>query len=408
MAHGIKNMSKGNPCPICGGPDWCGWLPDEKAGGWLVICQRHTTPMKCGIDGVLGVDGNYYIYVGQGKNGCSSIFEEAQQRLAKQRIKEGIKQGVDVSRYQSAVTQHQTLTVVDAVEKLPVDRLNVLYLALLDGLVLEDKHKQVLLREGWSEELIVKSNIKSFPEEDRIRYANKGKAGYATKNPWRKALAKKLVSRFGSLAGLPGAYQNRKGEWTFAGQPGMLLPVRDVNHNVYALHIRLDDTKASGGKYRNFSSYHVDEDAKKQGFLINRYHKGCQAGNTIGYYYDAQVDNMFCAFITEGSKKGIFSNHCLRQPFISVPGVNSYGKLIEGKIGERPIDILKKRGVEILIIAYDADKAVNEKVLYSEQKTIELMKQEQFQVGVAEWDASCGKGIDDLLQNGYRPSYVLK
>ncbi len=61
----------------------------------------------------------------------------------------------------------------------------------------------------------------------------------------------------------------------------------------------------------------------------------------------------------------------------------------------------------MFVIAYDADKAVNNKVLDSEQYAIQALKVEGFSIGVAEWDMRHGKGIDDLLQGGRQPAYQL-
>ena len=42
-----------------------------------------------------------------------------------------------------------------------------------------------------------------------------------------------------------------------------------------------------------------------------------------------------------------------------------------------------------------------------ETAKLQKLKEEGFTVGVAEWNIEHGKGIDDLLCNGYRPQYVL-
>ena len=61
----------------------------------------------------------------------------------------------------------------------------------------------------------------------------------------------------------------------------------------------------------------------------------------------------------------------------------------------------------MFIIAYDADKAVNESVLNAQNKVLDAIRKEGFYVGVANWDESCGKGLDDLLSKGFQPSYDI-
>ena len=97
----------------------------------------------------------------------------------------------------------------------------------------------------------------------------------------------------------------------------------------------------------------------------------------------------------------------MKAPVISIPGVNSYSKLIEGTKPNRPIDFLKSVGVHILVIAFDADKMTNEKVMACQENVIHILRDEGFVIGLAEWDICQGKGLDDLLTNGYKPAYTL-
>lgn len=400
MAHGIQNMNRNNRCPICGKPDWCGWM-DARNGGQLVFCHRtDSSSLTKGKDGVIGHDGNYYIFVGLSRSG-SPVFEEANQRLAKQRLEEGL----DVKNFDTSTIQKKVLTPVDIVEPLSDHKkLSAVYNRLLDLLVLEEEDYLYLLSEGWTDELIKKHKVKSFPVDDYTRFKNQG--CIHSKNPWRVSLGKTLSAEFDSLCGIPGAYRNQKGNWTFAPAAGILFPLYDENGDIYRLRVRVKNVK-EGGKYRNFSSYRVDKKAEEQGFLMNLFADGCRAGNHLGFYMNRAVDDMYLAYITEGEKKGILGNSILKNPFISVPGVNSFEKLTEGSQGNRPVDVLKKMGIQIFVIAFDADKNTNSAVLSYEKKTIEMLKNEGFQIGIAYWDMVQGKGIDDLLANGYRPNYQL-
>lgn len=396
----IKSVSRNCPCPICGHTDWCGIMSTDN-GAEMYVCQRNTDNLLPYKGGVIGTDGKYYICVGISKEGKNNIFRDAAEVAEEQTMQK--------ETWKAAHTADRpvrTLTPVDPVEVLSNDRLDKIYRRLLELLILEPEHKEYLHREGWTDGLMDDHMIRSFPEEDYIRFKKK-QNGYKSGNNWRKSAAKTLVAEFGTLRGVPGAYQNRSGEWTFYGRPGILFPVYDANGYIYRLRIRLDKPPASGGKYRNFSSFIQDEEAEKQGFLVNKLCGGCQAGNQIGFYMNRSRDDMFIAYITEGEKKGIIGEYSLKAPVVSLPGVNSYGKLLEGKAGERPVDYLKVFGVRILIIAYDADKHTNARVMQSQIRTIETLHAEGFQIGLAEWDGAYGKGLDDLLMNGKRPRYVL-
>lgn len=438
MAHGIHNVSKSRPCPICGKPDWCGSMPATD-GGNLVICMRDTDQSN-----KLGFDGNFYVCVGKSRSG-NTIFEEANQRRAKEIARGGSSK--DYNYAAAKVPEQRKLTVVDQVDPLPNKKMDIIYRTMLSFLTLEPEHREYLHYEGWTDELIDKNHIVSFPEKDYTRF--KYRKDTHSQNPYRKRLAKQIINKLGldGLKGVPGAYKDTSGNWTFAGRSGILFPQYDTNHLMYRVRLRMDfqdpsyeiHSSSSGekwfidekgdknfismkgiyqikngerkfdkslGKYRNFASYHIDEEEEKRGFIVNSYDSGCESGNQLGFYYNEQRDDMYIAYATEGEKKGIFSNEVLRAPFVSFPGVNSWSILFSGKDGERPIDILKAKGVRIFVVAYDADKCINEKVLKAEKQAIDAIRNEGFIMGLAEWDIKLGKGIDDLLKNGYKPSYV--
>lgn len=391
MAYGFKNFSKFSRCPICNGPDWCGILP-AKDGGELIVCQRDT--MKADI---IGTDGNFYVYVCDSKRAKASVYEEASQR----RAKEIYRQGGEFGNFQYSKLQNQELVPVDVINPLENVKLDKIYRELLSLLVLEREHYHYLIEDGWTDALIEKHHICSFPVKDFERYKEK----IYQKNPMRVNLAQCLLRNFRSLEGVPGAFLNKSGKWTFAGNSGILFPLYDLNGNIYRLRVRLDrDT--GYGKYHNFSSFMEDKEAKKQGYLKNYYEKGCQAGNNIGIYMNAD-DDMYLCYITEGEKKGIIGNFYLKNPVVSLPGVNSYSKLLDGQTGRRPIDGLIRKGVRIFIVAFDADKDKNMAVLKSQINLVKALQKEGCTVAVANWDVSLGKGLDDLLINRNRPLYEL-
>lgn len=437
LAHNIRNVSKSRPCPICGKPDWCGLMP-ARDGGELIICHRDVSKTN-----VIGSDGQFYVVVGTSKTG-TTIFEEANQRRAKELARKGCSHDYT---FKNRVPEVKTLTVVDQVIVKTNKELDTIYRTMLSFLSLEPVHREYLHKEGWTDEMIKKNMIVSFPEKDFSRF--KYRKNIKLVNPYRKRLASMVMDelKMDSLRGVPGAYRDAKGNWTFAGRSGLFFPLPDINHLIYRLRLRMDfrdlnseisfnkdsddwymdkgkknfismggvyqidsDGKRvydkSLGKYRNFASYFPDKDEEENGFLVNSYNEGCEAGNRLGFYYNEKRDDMHIVYAIEGEKKGMFSNEYLRAPFISFPGVNSWSLILEGKPGERPVDIFKKKGVKIFLIAFDADKCINEKVMAAEQQTIDALRNEGFIIGLAEWDMKYGKGLDDLLFKGYKPKYA--
>lgn len=110
----------------------------------------------------------------------------------------------------------------------------------------------------------------------------------------------------------------------------------------------------------------------------------------------------------EGEKKSLFANHVLHAPVVSLPGVNSFGKVLETMDdGRNVLNFLAAKGCTTVIIAYDSDKYVNEAVLMYEQKLIELLSGYGFRIAVAYWNPGFGKGLDDILSINVRPNYEL-
>ena len=416
MAGGIINVSTSRPCPICGKPDWCGILPLAD-GGVQHLCMRNVDNM----DIVSFVDGCTYLYVTTTKRG-NAIYEEKYQRQT--RVENFKRVNVTPS---PATYKPVELVYENVVAPLPNEKLDAIYRDLLSLLVLEDKHRKYLEGEGWSRDLTIRNNIKSFPEDDAFRFKNKGI--YFSRNLWRKSLAAKLVEKYKDLTGVPGAYKNANGEWTFAGLGGILFPLYDAKGHIYRLRVRVDRQYFNSqkedisiedfellkkqnkscykvGKYLNFSSYKEDPEKRKEGIISNLRDCGCEASSNLGFYMNSKTDDMYVWYVTEGEKKSIIGNSVLKVPFVDIPGVNSYSKLVDyDDNGMRPIDYMKEYGAQLIVVAFDADKATNEKVLDSEKKTIEVLLAEGFSIAVANWDSSIGKGIDDLLVRGGKPYY---
>jgi hypothetical protein len=440
MSYSIKSVNMTRPCPICGKPDWCGFMPAEGFGE-IVICQRAVSS-----DSVHGCDGRDYVCVGKSRSE-TYLFEEAEEAAQK-------KKGRNADRSFKENRIPVRYTVVDEVIPLSNDALDKVYRYFLNLLVLDEKHREWLRQEGWSDALMDKHLIKTMPIDDFKRY-RRPRGSYYSQSPWRKSVCRQMAEKFGTLRGVPGFFRKTlpdgNTEWALSSRSGVIFPLYDIEGRIYSLRIRMDFEDAgrelrkdengefyfeqegmkcyscmkgvfhyengkifhkTGGKYRPFTSYYEDEEAYKEGLIVNKLKDGSQAFHSFGWYSQPD-DSMYCCYITEGEKKGILGNHILKAPFISLPGVNSFSTLLKKQNGKRILDALLDRGIRCFIIAFDADKTLNEKVLVSEEKTIAMIKKVaeergiQIQVGVANWDITLGKGIDDLLKGGHKPSFVL-
>lgn len=373
----FTEVSKKAPCPICGKPDYCCTVPSRDGMGIFFICKREKSGNNVGE----------YAFVCNTKQGNAMYQHYTQHEKSKEEWKKN---------HFSKPVSFKKNTVEEPKEMvLPNPKLNAIYRDFLSMLVLEAKDRKYLNEEGISDDMIEKYHIVSYPESDKYRFEHKGE--YFSRNPWRKTIAAKLVEKYGTLDGVPGAYRKQDGTWSFSGKGGILFPLYDLYGNLYRLRIRLNDPYAPDGtflgKYHNFSS------SGKEG--------GTSANNNLGFFIQ-DVTNYDICFLTEGEKKGIIGNEKMKVPIITFPGVSSFAKILDAtENGERYIDVLKRMGVRIIVIAFDADKSYNKNVLNCEQNAVQLLKNAGFMVMLANWDIEHGKGLDDLINNGYKPSFSL-
>lgn len=60
-------------------------------------------------------------------------------------------------------------------------------------------------------------------------------------------------------------------------------------------------------------------------------------------------------------------------------------------------------GCKSAVVAYDADKNVNEHVHRHEKKLVALLKNHSFHTYIGSWNPGFGKGLDDILVLGVKP-----
>lgn len=72
------------------------------------------------------------------------------------------------------------------------------------------------------------------------------------------------------------------------------------------------------------------------------------------------------------------------------------------------LDYTPKRNKTIFVVAFDADKHTNKTVMSYQEALVSRLKENSYIAATANWDVSCGKGIDDLLHRGYIPEFNLR
>lgn len=420
----VRRLRRDEMCPVCNHNDYCGvTIPGDDPTKTLYTCQRVRGQYQ--KKDIIMSGGLEYIVIRSDPD-KSTLVEELTEYKSHHRKFEG---GAAVA----SSYQKKEMVYEERVEPLQPEKLDEMYRYFLSLLRLEEKDRKYLEGEGFTQEMIDLNYFRSIPEDDGYRINNRD---YKSINPWRKQLGAQMFKQFGDLTGLPGFHQNYRGEWTFCGLGGMVIPLFDIYDHVYGLRVRLDrrwsDAKGNDitkerymllketdpslvrperGKYMNFSSYKEDESKLKQGIVANKYRNGCQLGTRLGYYQPTTTGNdrvQKVVFITEGEKKSIVTAEKMGLMCISVPGVTSFRLLFERDMtGRRPIDVLKKAGVKLLVVAYDADKEHNQMVMRSQDSLVNEILAEGINVAVAFWNEQDGKGLDDLLVNGGKPQYNL-
>ena len=431
MAEGWRNFSKQNRCPICGGPDWCGWKPLENSGR-VILCFRDTqkeTFENCGM---------VYKYT-KDSSGGASVYCEFEVTNDHGENRRTLNKGAYLNK---------ELMAVDMVDPAPAMVLDILYRKLQEILVLEDAHRKYLHEQGWTDEMIEYYHVVSFPEKDDLRrkYNN-----HRYKNKYRSQICNQMITELKDLLGedclkgMPGAYRTSSGKWTLYGPSGILFPVFDGNGRIIRLRLRKDfedvngkiyGTEQSGryffdpeskektyismkgcyrlvdnqkqfldshGKYRYLHSFLKDYKAEKEGKLKNLLNDGVMVPN-IQSVYTRPSDDKSVWFICEGEPKSIYANWVLERPFVDIPGVGSW-KLA---VSDEMISYMKGQGMKAVCVAFDADQfdmiSHRNVRLFAINLMLHLMECNVIALE-AVWDEKVAKGLDDLLAAGGFPDF---
>lgn len=342
MAYDWFEVTKKNPCPICGHDSWCRIARDGNA----VCCQR-------------GNGGGIERY---DKNGVPFWLYFLN----------------DDGRQDNQINL-ESLPPIPSSSSTPrnnraePDVLHEIYSAMLaDPMVaLSEEHKENLRQRGLPDEEIVRRGYRSLPVRGRSR------------------LTKRLIERFGleKISHVPGfgLTESNKGKsyWTLGGAAGLMIPVRDVEGRIVGIKIRADEVSDDGGKYSWLSLGRKMSGGAGQ---INLPHVPIFSGDKLV---------ISVLRITEGELKADIATVLSGILTISFPGVGSW---------RLTLPIIKHFRPQKVLVAFDSDSRTNRMVVTHMLNCItELLNPENGlgidEVGIEVWD-SAFKGIDDALAAG--------
>jgi hypothetical protein len=259
-------------------------------------------------------------------------------------------------------------------QKSGAETLDAVYRAFLYELVLSPEHLAQL-----------KSNKRQMSDAQITRRMYRTLPGTG-----RAKVCRILSQQFtqSELLSVPGFYISNKGRYgeylTFAGTEGLLCPFRDKEDRIVGLQIRPDDS--SGSKYTWFSC----GQNHKEGVGIGG-EKGLPAHVSIPFEQrDSRV------FVTEGPIKADIASDILGAVVIAVPGIHSWKAC-------RLLETVRDLEANEVVIAYDSED--NEPTRREERKVATALQIAGNTVYLAKWNGEKGKGIDDLLLGGGRPTF---
>ncbi|MBK8202396.1 MAG: DUF3854 domain-containing protein [Bdellovibrionales bacterium] len=317
-----RAVTRKDPCKQCGKQDWCSRSTDFK----FEICRRHNDGTAKAETDSSGSE--YFIYY---------TGSDASQKL-----------GAKIFKYCPPPK-------VTSQAKASAPKLHEVYSSLLSLLSLSDDHRNNLNERGFSDDDILKNEYKSLPS-------------------WGTPLeAKSIFTKWPEsfLQRVPGFYF-KNGQGKFAGAPGILIPVRNIEGQIVGLRIRLDENE-NGSKYLWASSTNKANDGVGPGALI---HVPSHAGLSTEMIR-----------VTEGELKADVATILGGILTISIPGVSIWGDLVS------TLTTLKTKTV---LLSFDQDAKVNPHVSRQLDGISKALTAAGLSVEIETWGGK-SKGIDEAL-----------
>jgi hypothetical protein len=189
-----------------------------------------------------------------------------------------------------------------------------------------------------------------------------------------RKLADTLITEGIEMKGIPGFYQEGNGDqvyWTLVNYPaGILIPVRNLSEQIEGIKIRKD-------RYKKNKFLWLATTDKNEGTHANAW-----------THFAGPVAEVM--YMTEGPMKADIIYALAGRSVIAIPGTSCLERLPE------ELNMLKKLGLKMIVLALDMDKRVNENVLIAEQKIREIVTDAGLTYKIIEWDPKY-KGLDDYL-----------
>jgi len=263
-----SEVTKFNPCGICGKPDWCSVSSD---GVWAV-CRRIDNGE--GLHRIDKSGGDYWLYRMDGteNNAADSNLRE---------------------------TECPEVTQPVLAPANP-DTLNKVYRALLQELALSAAHREKLRKRGLTDDEI---NLREYK---------------TLTGPGRSKTARKLIDKFGvgTCKQVPGFFVKQGGKknyWTLAGSPGLVVPLRDARSRIVALKVRVDKP-GKGPKYSYITS------SGRMGAVQD----GPSPMPTVHLPVHKSSSHLVRVRLTEGELKADIATVLSGDLTLSIPGVSTW------------------------------------------------------------------------------------
>lgn len=258
-------------------------------------------------------------------------------------------------------------------EKANPELLHETYSLFLGNLRLSETHREGLKRRGLSDRQIGLGGFRSVPGTERLAVCQR--------------LSALLSPQHGAdaLSSVPGFYRREDKKLSCTGSSGFFVPTLGPDGLIQALQIRLDNP-IDGGKYVWFSS-------KNRGGAG----PGAPLGFPIGPNYECFNETARWGLkeirITEGILKAFVATAKDGIPTIGLPSATITKNFFEFVDSHFPNPYTSP----VFTIALDADKTTNATVAIAQKKLYSCLKDKEYKARILDWDATDGKGIDDVL-----------
>lgn len=355
MSSGWKNASTSDPCPVCSKADWCRRSED----GGIVDCYREGATGS--IERTDKSGGSYWRHYTRPRQPGMSGHEY---RAAREAAEE------DAGAPPMIAFGHDAAAAEVRGE---------VYQALVEVLKLYDDHAESLRsKRGLMPEEALALGYRSFPDAGLAREA-----------------VEHLVRRFGetTLLSVPGfdrVYRDiplsdgtcpTTSEIRLSGSRGVLLPVRNAEHLITGMTMRLDDP-AQPDPSKTYLRYLP---------LSSRTPTGCKAVIETHYpIHTGELRGRTVRYI-EGVIK---ADLCTLRTGVLTIGIPSGGKWVAG--AKSAIRL----GASELRLAPDADTRTNKGICSTFVRAVDLLAANSANVCIETWPPSAGKGLDDVLHAG--------